>query len=381
MRRTLRKWPSPDYGAGSVRRRNRNTRRGSPGTAANAREARVLARLTDPAIVRVYDLAETEVGLMMVLEYVQGPNFAQVLDARLRLTEPELIRSMRQICTGLAVAHQAGVIHRDLKPPNLLVAPGQARLPYDDPAFLMQAQIKITDFGISKFAANKVSTPDGTMRATDATQSAAGTPYYMAPEQFRGQPCTPASDVYSLGIIAYQALTGSPPFMGPDIPAIAHQHFSATAPAIPGCTLQTNNTIQKALAKDPATRFQTALQFLAALEEAPVLVATDAGDRAAEWLSRNKWRLALAAVALVGLLLVGLVTFQMCHRSPRFRPLRRKWRRILEPSSRCLLTSIRRPLCKLLPSPFRILRHRRERSSERVASFGPASYPLNARPS
>ena len=270
------------------------------------REARVLARLTDPAIVRVYDLAETEVGLMMVLEYVKGPNFAQVLDARSRLTEPELLRAMRQICTGLAVAHQAGVIHRDLKPPNLLVAPGPTQLEPHDPAFLMHAQIKITDFGISKFATNRVVTPDGTLHATDATQSAAGTPFYMAPEQFRGQPCTPASDVYSLGIIAYQALAGGPPFMGPDINAIAQQHFSGTAPRIATCSQQTNDAIQRALAKNPAERFDTALQFLAALEAQPILVETDAGDRAAAWLSRNKWKLTLAALALVGLLAVAL---------------------------------------------------------------------------
>lgn len=270
------------------------------------REARVLARLTDPAIVRVYDLAETEVGLMMVLEYVKGPNFAQVLVARSRLTEPELLKAMRQICTGLAVAHQAGVIHRDLKPPNLLVAPGQAQLEPHDPAFLQHAQIKITDFGISKFASNRVVTPDGTLHATDATQSAAGTPFYMAPEQFRGQPCTPASDVYSLGIIAYQSLTGNPPFMGPDINAIAQQHFSGTVPRIGGCTQQTNDAIERALAKNPVDRFQTALQFLAALEAQPVLMETDAGDRAAAWLSRNKGKLSLATLALVGLLAVAL---------------------------------------------------------------------------
>jgi serine/threonine protein kinase len=279
------------------------------------KEARVLARLTDPAIVRVYDLADTEVGLMLVLEFVQGPNFAQVLQARWRLTETELLHSMRQVCTGLAAAHNAGVIHRDLKPPNLLVSPGKPPLAPSDPTFLLHAQIKITDFGISKFVSSRATAPDGgVLGSTDATQSAAGTPFYMAPEQFRGDPCTPASDVYSLGIIAYQSLTGSPPFVGTDIQEIARQHFRAVPPVIEGCSPRINDAIQRALAKNPAERFATALQFLAALETPaaavadPVVLETDILDRAAAWLRRHKWKLILGAFAVIAVPIAILVS-------------------------------------------------------------------------
>ena len=276
------------------------------------KEARVLARLTHPSIVRLFDLAETEAGLMLVLEYVRGPNLAQVLDNRGRLTLDELLHIARQICAGLAAAHAEGVIHRDLKPPNLLVAPS---LPdATGPAFLLNSRIKITDFGISKLLASKVQTA-GASAAKDATTTAAGTPVFMAPEQFSGRPCTPATDVYALGVIAYMALAGRPPFLSDNVRELAFQHFQKTAEPIHDCSPAVNAVIQKALAKSPLDRFQSAMDFLAGFESAclppppsiglPVL-EPDGLDRAAAWLGRHGWKLILGLVAMVAALIAVL---------------------------------------------------------------------------
>ena len=274
------------------------------------KEARVLARLTHPSIVRLFDLAETEIGLMLILEFVRGPNFAQVLDIRGRLTIDEFLHVARQVCAGLAAAHAEGVIHRDLKPPNLLVAPGLPQA--TGPEFLLHSRIKITDFGISKLLATKVHAAAGASPATDATTSAAGTPVFMAPEQFAGRPCTPATDVYALGVIAYLALSGRPPFLSDNVRELAFQHFQATAEPIKDCAPQVNAVIQHALAKAPGERFQSAMDFLAALESAcaptppppplfvePPILEPDGLDRAAAWLGRNWWKLAVGFLVLL----------------------------------------------------------------------------------
>ena len=272
------------------------------------KEARVLARLTHPSIVRLFDLAETEVGLMLVLEYVRGPNLAHVMESRGRLTIPEYLHVMRQVCAGLAAAHAEGVIHRDLKPPNLLVAP---RMPQASGAeFLLNSAIKITDFGISKLLASKAQAT-----AVVAATSAAGTPIFMAPEQFAGRPCTPATDIYALGVITYLALSGRPPFVSDNVRELAFQHFQATAKPIPECSPEVNSVILRALAKVPAERFQSATDFLDAIEDAcqpapslrtaePPILEPDGLDHAAAWLGRHWWKLALGSVAI----LAGVIT-------------------------------------------------------------------------
>lgn len=270
------------------------------------KEARVLARLTHPSIVRLFDLAETEVGLLLILEFVRGPNLAQVLDERGRLTIEEFLHVARQVCAGLAAAHAEGVIHRDLKPPNLLVAPEMPQA--TGPEFLLNSRIKITDFGISKLLASKAPA-SGASPATDATTTAAGTPVFMAPEQFAGRPCTPATDVYALGVIAYLALSGRPPFRSENVRELAFQHFQATAEPIHDCSPPVNAVIQKALAKAPGERFQSAIDFLNALECAclpppvyvtPPILEPDGLDRAAAWLGHHWWKLALGLVVVVG---------------------------------------------------------------------------------
>jgi serine/threonine protein kinase len=280
------------------------------------KEARVLARLTHPSIVRLFDLADTEIGLMLILEYVRGPNFAQVLEMRGRLTEIEFLSVARQVCAGLTAAHAEGVIHRDLKPPNLLVSPRVALS--NSPEYLMNAAIKITDFGISKLLASRLAAAEGMPAASDGATKAAGTPIFMAPEQFAGRPCTPATDIYALGVITYMALSGRPPFYSDNVRDLARQHFQETADPIVDCSPQVNAVIQCALAKLPGERYQTAADFLHALEVAcapppppfaeplypqPPILEPDGLDRAAGWVGRHLRKFVVGAVATLGILI------------------------------------------------------------------------------
>jgi eukaryotic-like serine/threonine-protein kinase len=171
------------------------------------REGRTAARLAHPNIVQVYDAGEalfdgTETSYI-VMEYVSGGDLKALIDQRGRLSGSELAGLGDEVCAGLAHAHEHGVIHRDIKPHNILL---------DE-----NGHAKVTDFGIA--------------RALDTTQatrtgSFLGTALYSSPEQLQGKKVTPKSDVYSLGATLYQAATGAPPFSGATPLEIASQHVS-----------------------------------------------------------------------------------------------------------------------------------------------------------
>jgi serine/threonine protein kinase len=284
---------------------------GSAETDSLIKEARVLARLTHSAVVRLFDLAETELGLMLVLEYVRGPNLAQVLKARSRLNETELIFVMRQICAGLDAAHAEGIVHRDLKPPNLLVSADPDAWEFFKQgvctsSFLLNSKVKITDFGISKLREARV---EATLAAGDAgaTWASAGTPSFMSPEQFQGQPSTPATDIYALGVLAYQAISGSLPFSGDTVEALAREHLSAAPKPLQNCSPRINQAILRAMAKAPGERFSSAGAFLAALEgtaEAATGLPTwepDPLDRIEAWAKSYKFLLLCLCLGLLAI--------------------------------------------------------------------------------
>jgi serine/threonine protein kinase len=174
------------------------------------REGRTAARLAHPNIVQVYDAGEAEFNgketSYIVMEYVPGGDLKGLIDERGRLPGAELARLGDEICAGLAHAHERGVIHRDIKPHNILL---------DE-----NGHAKVTDFGIAR-----------ALDATQATRTGAylGTALYSSPEQLRGQKATPKSDIYSLGATLYQAATGEPPFSGGTPLEIASQHVSKPA--------------------------------------------------------------------------------------------------------------------------------------------------------
>jgi serine/threonine protein kinase/outer membrane protein assembly factor BamB len=214
------------------------------------REAQIMARLSDAHIVRLFDLAEFYGDSYLILEYVAGPTLREMIRSGYRASAGELALIMSEITQGLTVAHDAGIIHRDLKPSNLLLAlkgPELAAFLANRqlPATVANAKIKITDFGIAKAIAEASLT---------VTNAFSGTPGYMAPEQFRGEVPGPQTDVYALGVIAYEVLTGS-------LPAQPVQLIPGVHPAV-------TQVVEKSLSPAMHDRFPTAAAFYEALYRA-----------------------------------------------------------------------------------------------------------------
>ncbi|HEY9282844.1 MAG TPA: protein kinase, partial [Pyrinomonadaceae bacterium] len=179
------------------------------------REARAAGRLRHPNAVAVTDFGDTPEGYVyIVMELLEGRTLRELIADEGPLPAGRAISLMEQAAAAVAAAHEAGVIHRDLKPGNVFVAQGEAARP----------AVKVLDFGIAKLAAESAEDAD----AKNLTQTGVmiGTPRYMSPEQCDGEKLTPASDVYSLGVILYEMLTGTPPFNGPTPLAVALQHSS-----------------------------------------------------------------------------------------------------------------------------------------------------------
>ncbi|NUQ02123.1 MAG: Stk1 family PASTA domain-containing Ser/Thr kinase, partial [Armatimonadetes bacterium] len=216
-------------------------------------EARAAAGLTHPHIASVFDTGEDGEKHYIVMELLH-PFTLKDLIARNpngRLAPDEAARIAGQIASALALAHQKGVVHRDIKPQNIL--------------FTDDGLVKVTDFGIARALAAASGTATGTIL---------GSPHYISPEQASGQPAGPASDLYSLGVVLYEMLSGKPPYAGETPIAIAVQHLrSSPAPLaslVPGLPPQLLRVVEKATARDPAQRFASAEQFRQALAGAPV---------------------------------------------------------------------------------------------------------------
>ena len=208
-------------------------------------EARAAARLSHPNIVLVYDSGEHEGVPYLVMERLPGGTLADEL-ARGPLP-PERVRSLGvQVLAALGAAHAAGIVHRDVKPGNVLLTP--------------DGQVKVGDFGIAK-------TVDGGDLTT--TGMLLGTPAYLSPEQLAGERATPASDIYAVGVMLYEALTGAKPYTGPSPLALARAVEAGRPPPIrslrPDAPSDLVTTIERAMEKDPSRRFASAGAMAAAL--------------------------------------------------------------------------------------------------------------------
>ena len=267
------------------------------------REAEHAAGLQHPNVVAVYDRGEYEGTYYIAMQYVEGATLKELIDRG--LTSPEAVELIRQVLEAARFAHRHGIVHRDLKPQNVIVdAEGKA---------------VVTDFGIARAGVSEIT----------QTGSVMGTPHYLSPEQAQGHDVTSVSDLYSIGVILYEALTGRVPFEGESAVAVAMKQVSQTpqrpSSINPRVSPSLDAVVMRALEKEPGQRFQSADAFIAALDEAmkepepgggtaafaplpPVVAAPVEAEAAEEEEEERRRRLLwglLAAAVLIGLL-VGL---------------------------------------------------------------------------
>ncbi|MGH7569435.1 MAG: serine/threonine-protein kinase [Gemmatimonadales bacterium] len=250
------------------------------------REAQTVARLEHPNIVPIYKVGKQRDVLYIVMRCVDGPSLRQLLSTHRRLSVGDAARIARQVADALAYAHSHGIVHRDVKPDNILLDGS--------------GHVLVTDFGIAKAAQQAAST--GAQLTTEGM--IIGTPHYMSPEQAAGDQLDGRSDIYSLGIVLYQMLTGAPPFDGDSSASILAKQMTAAPAPIRQIRSDTSEelaaVLDRMLAKDPARRFPNAGEVSRALVGA---LPTAARDRVKVPLRR---RLATMAIkSLVGLGLLG----------------------------------------------------------------------------
>ena len=209
------------------------------------REAQNAASLNHPNIVAIYDRGEAEGSSYIAMEYLEGPTLKDLIVREGPLPIPVAIDHARQILAAVGFAHRHGIVHRDIKPHNVLVGE--------------DGRCKVTDFGIARSGASEMT----------EVGSIVGTAQYLSPEQARGGPISPASDLYSVGVVLYEMLTGTVPFAGEQPLEIAMKHLSGV-PAAPsthrrGIPRELDAIVLRALAKTPAARYRSADAFDAEL--------------------------------------------------------------------------------------------------------------------
>jgi eukaryotic-like serine/threonine-protein kinase len=213
------------------------------------REARAVAQLSHPNIVTVIDRGEQDDRQFIVFEYVDGENLKALVARDGPLPEREAIELALQVARALGFAHEQGLVHRDVKPQNVLLNDGH--------------EAKVTDFGIAR----SLDVQGGLTQ----TGTVMGTSDYIAPEQARGSRVDAQSDIYSLGTVLYELLTGEVPFAGDNFVAVAMQHINQPPPSVrerrPELSPCVDEVVQRAMAKEPRDRFRSMDQLCAALSE------------------------------------------------------------------------------------------------------------------
>jgi serine/threonine protein kinase len=231
------------------------------------REAQASAKLAHPNVVMIYDYLEERGQQFLIMEYVDGVNLKRCIADRGSLPPVRALAITEQICAALAAAHARGLIHRDIKPQNiLLTTDGRARL---------------TDFGIVRMADSDALTYSGVVL---------GTADYLSPEQARGDHLGPQSDLYSLGVVLFEMLTGEPPFIGANPVSVAMRHATEAIPTLatraPHLPKELETLLRKAVEREPKRRYRSAVIMGRAVQElrlrlsAPLPLAAAAFDPA-----------------------------------------------------------------------------------------------------
>jgi eukaryotic-like serine/threonine-protein kinase len=214
------------------------------------REAQAAARLNHPNIVGIYDSGADGETQFIVMEFIEGRTLADFMSSGGHFTPDHAVEVAEKICDALAYAHVAGVIHRDIKPANVMVT--------------RKGEVKVMDFGIARIVAGPQTAPQ--------TSAVLGTAAYISPEQAQGQAVDGRSDIYSLGAVLYEMVTGRPPFVGDSPVAVAYKQVneSPMPPSLLNAEVspRLDAVLMRALAKNPANRYQTADDFRADLERA-----------------------------------------------------------------------------------------------------------------
>jgi serine/threonine-protein kinase len=226
------------------------------GIARFKREAQAAGRLSHPNIVGVYDYGETGDLAYIVMEFVEGRSLKALIDQQRRLEPAQAAEIMTQVLSGLAYSHARGVIHRDIKPANIMLT--------------TENQVKIADFGIARIESSNM-TSVGTVM---------GTPAYMPPEQFLGEPVDARSDIYAAGVMLYHLLTGERPYEG-NMASITHRKLSADPPPAPsarGVPAAFDPVVARAMARQPEDRFADARSFSEAIRTALITPPEEAAD-------------------------------------------------------------------------------------------------------
>lgn len=209
-------------------------------------EARSIAGFNHPNLVAVYDVGRDQRDYYIVMEYVPGEDLRKILERAKNLPVHRALEVAQQMSQGIGYAHRRGLVHRDVKPGNILITPDW--------------RVKVADFGIAKALASAGLTEPGVVW---------GTTSYLSPEQIRGEQATFASDVYAIGIVLYEIISGVPPFQGEDRVAIALQHLDKEPPPFDKklkVPEPVEALVHRALAKDPSIRYKNATEMARAIQ-------------------------------------------------------------------------------------------------------------------
>jgi serine/threonine protein kinase len=245
-----------------------------------------------PNIVEVYDNGNMDGYPYFAMRFVEGKSLSHILAEQARLTPEQFLPILRGVAAGMDATHKRGIVHRDVKPSNILVDTSKRPWhPY------------LTDFGVAMLLAdNAAPTPTGVR---------SGTPRYMAPEQAKRQLVSAQSDVYSLGVVAFEALTGRPPFDSNSDTSVIEMHQRMSPPSVraynPNIPTNVANVILRALAKDPNERYKSAGEFAFAYEKA----------LAASPITNTRARTALVMALMVSILAVLIATGAVLYLSSR----------------------------------------------------------------